>query len=51
VAHEPPATDLLSGPERGQAARDQEEVEELYRREGIAAAMRTFVAVAGDQAR
>ena len=47
VAHEPPATDLLPGPERGQARRDQEEVEELYRREGLAAAMRTFVAVAG----
>lgn len=47
VAHEPPATGLLPEPERGQAIRDQEEVEELYRREGTAAAMRKFVAVAG----
>lgn len=47
VAHEPPVTGLLPDPERGQAIRDQEEVEELYRREGIAAAMRKFVAVAG----
>ena len=47
VAHEPPATGLLPESERCQATRDQEEVEELYRREGIAAAMRKFVAVAG----
>jgi pimeloyl-ACP methyl ester carboxylesterase len=47
VAHEPPATGLLPEPGRGQAVRDQEEVEELYRREGTAAAMRKFVAVAG----
>jgi pimeloyl-ACP methyl ester carboxylesterase len=47
VAHEPPATGLLPEPGRGQAVRDQEEVEELYRREGTAAAMRKFVTVAG----
>ena len=47
VAYEPPATGLLPEPGRGQAIRDQEEVEELYRREGTAAAMRKFVAVAG----
>jgi pimeloyl-ACP methyl ester carboxylesterase len=47
VAHEPPATGLLPEPERGQAIRDQREVEELYQREGIAAAMRKFVAMAG----
>jgi len=47
VAHEPPATGLLPEPGRGQARREQEEVEELYRREGIAAAMRKFVAMAG----
>jgi pimeloyl-ACP methyl ester carboxylesterase len=47
VAHEPPVTGLLPEPGRGQAVRDQEEVEELYRREGTAAAMRKFVAVAG----
>jgi pimeloyl-ACP methyl ester carboxylesterase len=47
VAHEPPATGLLPEPERSQAIQDQQEVEELYRREGTAAAMRKFVAVAG----
>jgi pimeloyl-ACP methyl ester carboxylesterase len=47
VAHEPPATGLLPEPGRGQAIRDQEEVEQIYRREGTAAAMRKFVAVAG----
>jgi pimeloyl-ACP methyl ester carboxylesterase len=47
VAHEPPATELLPEPGRGQAIRDQEEVEELYRREGTAAAMRKFVTVVG----
>src|SRR6266700_3779138 len=47
VAHEPPATGLLPEPGRSQAIRDQEEVEELYRREGIAAAMRKFMAMAG----
>jgi pimeloyl-ACP methyl ester carboxylesterase len=47
VAHEPPATELLPEPERNQARRDQEEVEDLYRQEGIAAAMRKFAAIAG----
>jgi pimeloyl-ACP methyl ester carboxylesterase len=47
VAHEPPATGLLPEPGRGQAVRDQEEVEEIYRREGTAAAMHKFVAMAG----
>jgi pimeloyl-ACP methyl ester carboxylesterase len=47
VAHEPPATELLSEPERSQARRDQEGVEDLCRQEGIVAAMRKFVAVAG----
>jgi pimeloyl-ACP methyl ester carboxylesterase len=47
VAHEPPATELLPEPGRGQALRDQEEIAELYRREGTAAAMRKFVAMAG----
>jgi len=47
VAHEPPATGLLAEPERSQAAREQEEVEDLYRREGIAEAMRKFVTLAG----
>ena len=47
IAHEPPATELLAAPERDRAARAQEQIEELYRREGIAAAMRQFVAIAG----
>ena len=47
VAHEPPLPGLLPEPERGQGIRDQEEVEELYRRRGIAAAMQKFVALAG----
>jgi len=47
VAHEPPATELLAAPERDEAARGQEEVEDLYRREGVGAAMRRFVAITG----
>lgn len=47
VAHEPPATELLSEPERDEARQGQEEVEDIYRREGIIAAMRRFVALAG----
>jgi pimeloyl-ACP methyl ester carboxylesterase len=47
VAHEPPATGLLPEPKRSQAIRGQEEVEDLYQHEGIAAAMRKFVAIAG----
>jgi pimeloyl-ACP methyl ester carboxylesterase len=47
IAHEPPATELLAEPDRADAARDQDEVEHIYRREGVAAAMRRFVAVTG----
>jgi pimeloyl-ACP methyl ester carboxylesterase len=47
VAHEPPVTGLLPEPERSQASQEQQAVEDLYRREGIAAAMRKFVMVAG----
>lgn len=47
VAHEPPATQLLPDAERTRAIQDQEEVEETFRREGIAAAMQRFVAIAG----
>jgi pimeloyl-ACP methyl ester carboxylesterase len=47
LAHEPPATELLADPEREAAVRGQEEVEDLYRREGIGVAMRRFVALAG----
>jgi pimeloyl-ACP methyl ester carboxylesterase len=47
VAHEPPATELLPEHDRERAVRGQEEVEQLYRREGIAAALRKFVAITG----
>jgi pimeloyl-ACP methyl ester carboxylesterase len=47
VAHEPPATELLPPRERQQAVADQEEIEQLYRTGGVAAAMQRFVAVAG----
>jgi pimeloyl-ACP methyl ester carboxylesterase len=47
VCHEPPATQLLPDAERARAVRDQEEVEAAFRREGIAAAMKMFVALAG----
>jgi pimeloyl-ACP methyl ester carboxylesterase len=42
VAHEPPVPELLAGAERAQLVRLQEDVEETYRREGAAAAMRIF---------
>ena len=45
VAHEPPVTELLSEQEREAAVRSQEEVEETYRRDGIAAAMRQFMVI------
>ncbi len=47
VAHEPPATELLAEHDRELIVRGQEEVEELYRSEGIAAAMKRFVALTG----
>jgi pimeloyl-ACP methyl ester carboxylesterase len=47
VAHEPPVTELLAEPERSQAQRGREEVEATYRSEGVAAAMKKFVALAG----
>jgi pimeloyl-ACP methyl ester carboxylesterase len=47
VSFEPPATQLLSDAERASATQDQEEVEAAFRREGVAAAMKKFVAMAG----
>jgi pimeloyl-ACP methyl ester carboxylesterase len=47
VAHEPPATELLPERERDDAVRSQEEVEEIYRRDGIGAAMRQFMTISG----
>ena len=42
IAHEPPLPELLSEPERSQAVGAQKKVEEIYRREGAAAAMGQF---------
>jgi pimeloyl-ACP methyl ester carboxylesterase len=42
IAHEPPAPEVLPEPARGSAWRFQEEVEEIYAREGVPAAMKTF---------
>ena len=47
VAHEPPATQLLPDAERARAIADQVGVEEVFRHEGIAAAMKGFAAIAG----
>ncbi len=47
VTHEPPVSQLLPDAERVQFARAQEEVEETYRREGIAVAMTKFLALTG----
>ena len=47
VAHEPPAPGLLPDAERARTVRAQEDVEETYRREGVAAAMQKFAALAG----
>jgi len=47
VAHEPPVTELLAEPERSQTERGREEVEATYRTDGVAAAMKKFVALAG----
>jgi pimeloyl-ACP methyl ester carboxylesterase len=47
ISHEPPLPGLLSEPERSQAARAQRQVEEIYRREGAAAAMAQFRVLAG----
>jgi pimeloyl-ACP methyl ester carboxylesterase len=47
VAHEPPAPHLLHGAEAVDAERAQEEVEEVYAREGAAAAMKKFSAMTG----
>lgn len=47
VAHESPATELLPAGQRELAVRAQQQVEELHRREGIPAAMRQFIDIAG----
>jgi pimeloyl-ACP methyl ester carboxylesterase len=46
IAHEPPLPELLPELERAAAVRGQEDVEEIYRREGSGAAMRRFVDMA-----
>lgn len=47
VAHEPPAAQFLPEADRERAAREQQEIEETYRREGVMAAMRKFAVMAG----
>jgi pimeloyl-ACP methyl ester carboxylesterase len=47
VAHEPAAIELLPDTERARALQTHEEVEELYRRGGVAAAMKKMVELAG----
>jgi pimeloyl-ACP methyl ester carboxylesterase len=46
VAHEPTASELLPAAERDVAARSQEEAEEAFRREGVEAGFKKFVALA-----
>lgn len=47
VAHEPPVTELLPDAERALAWQSQQEVEEAFRREGLAAAMKKFMELTG----
>lgn len=47
VAHEPPTTELLPDSERAEADQAREEVEEIYRCEGVAAALKKFLAISG----
>jgi pimeloyl-ACP methyl ester carboxylesterase len=47
VAHEPPLTELLSEAERTAAERARDEVMQMFERQGLAAAMRKFLAMAG----
>jgi pimeloyl-ACP methyl ester carboxylesterase len=47
VTHEPPALDLLPDDERTHVVRDQEDLDETLRREGVAAAMRKGLAKSG----
>lgn len=47
VAHEPPALDLLSDEERTRVMHEQEELDETWRREGVAAAMKKSLAKSG----
>jgi len=47
VAHEPPAYELLPGAERTQAERTHDEIQEAYRREGMAGAMKKLAAASG----
>ena len=47
VAHEPPAIELLPDAERVSSLQAHEEVEEIYHRAGVAAAMKKMVELAG----
>lgn len=46
VAHEPPAWEFLPDPERDRAVQAQEDMEDTFQREGIAAAFGKFTALA-----
>ena len=48
VAHEAPTPELLTSAERTAAEGFQKDIEETFRREGAAAAMKKFMVVAGD---
>src|SRR5262245_60038094 len=45
VAHEPPALELLPDDERNRATQLQEDAENAFRREGIEAGLKRFVAL------
>jgi pimeloyl-ACP methyl ester carboxylesterase len=45
IAHEPPAPELLSEPERTEAVRDQAAIEEAFACEGVPAAMKKFLEI------
>src|SRR5260370_29401339 len=47
VAHEPPAYELLPAAARAQAERTHDEIQEAYRREGMAGAMKKLAAASG----
>jgi pimeloyl-ACP methyl ester carboxylesterase len=51
IAHEPGASQLLSDDERLRSVQVHEEVQQIYRREGVAAAMKKMVATANKRSR
>jgi pimeloyl-ACP methyl ester carboxylesterase len=47
ISHEPPVPALLPEPDRSRAFQQQEEAEEIFRREGAPAAMKHFITITG----